>query len=820
MRREPTTRPENILALATAEIERIKALLSRVTDGRNLVISAGTDADDTTLPIEAGAHTLYGVKHTRSLRVTAGAGLNIDWEQGQIWMGGAFYSIAAATIGGADNDTNYVFVGIDGTVGVNTTGFPTNCWPMAEVTTLAGAITAVVDRRAYGAQIIGDEIILGNPLIVGDDDSSQGTIILYGDGAASTEGGEARFHLAADHDGAFEYWLIEAYEDDLRILRSDGGVVPLTFKADRNLLVGTDREIQFRDTDLAIYSGADGQLNLKADVAVGITAPIVSLPSGVLYVGSDDATEGQLVLYGDNANAGGFADLYVGDGQDTNFNFWTFGIKSGSDDLEWTVTTPAPATSDRMLLTAQGQLQVSVQGVAAGLLLGGDVQLYRGAADVLYIPDSTTILTYLRVGANAAPTNTTAGDITGIRALLGTDEAFGPDTLLNITKASFAPAVGSAAVVDLAVTVAPDAVAPGGNSNDAFRLNYAVQPSADSAHRNVGLRFDVVHGVGAFDLTSPTALLGIQGGVVQNVAATTAANVSGLRGAVSATAGTITTGRIFDARMGTVADAGIIGTEIGYDIIVNATPAGGVTARYGMRIPAMAAGGVTTAIGIYLEDAGIQIAPNDEAAIVMTGGNWSPVTEMGIGEWFSNLLLQGLNSMYFVIDPGDAGARNFYWYHGGDTNTGTLIMQLSEAGQLSLPISGAAAGLLLGGDVLLYRAAANVLQTPDSVRIQGTTEMDGALNHDGATVGFFGTVPAAQTAAYVQTYATADRTHANPTAAAVGDLVATSGGWGYYTEAAADSVWQTLDALVADMADIKQLVNAIIDDLQLYGLLA
>lgn len=55
--------------------------------------------------------------------------------------------------------------------------------------------------------------------------------------------------------------------------------------------------------------------------------------------------------------------------------------------------------------------------------------------------------------------------------------------------------------------------------------------------------------------------------------------------------------------------------------------------------------------------------------------------------------------------------------------------------------------------MLLYRAGANVLQTPDSFRVQGTMEMDGALNHDGATVGFYGTVPVAQQAGVAVTAA-------------------------------------------------------------------
>ncbi|KKN32427.1 hypothetical protein LCGC14_0814150, partial [marine sediment metagenome] len=87
-----------------------------------------------------------------------------------------------------------------------------------------------------------------------------------------------------------------------------------------------------------------------------------------------------------------------------------------------------------------------------------------------------------------------------------------------------------------------------------------------------------------------------------------------------------------------------------------------------------------------------------------------------------------------------------------------------------------------------------------------------------AKLGFFGVTAIVQPGAYTQTYATADKTHANPTATAVGDLVATNGGWGYSSEANADKVHDAIDKLVADVADVKQVINAVIDDLQALGL--
>jgi hypothetical protein len=171
MRRQPLDRPELILALAVAEIERIKALLARVTDSRGLVVATGTGSGDTTPPVETGAHTLYGVKHTRAFRVTDGGGLDIDYEQGQIWTGGSFYSIVAGLLTMDDNDTNYVFINSGGAVAYNVTGFPADGVPLAQVTTVAGDITAIADRRSYllpGASVIGSS---HDASLIIDDDS-------------------------------------------------------------------------------------------------------------------------------------------------------------------------------------------------------------------------------------------------------------------------------------------------------------------------------------------------------------------------------------------------------------------------------------------------------------------------------------------------------------------------------------------------------------------------------------------------------------------------------------------------------------------------
>ena len=102
----------------------------------------------------------------------------------------------------------------------------------------------------------------------------------------------------------------------------------------------------------------------------------------------------------------------------------------------------------------------------------------------------------------------------------------------------------------------------------------------------------------------------------------------------------------------------------------------------------------------------------------------------------------------------------------------------------------------------------------------GDTTMSGALDHNGTTVGFFAIAPATRATAYTQTYATADKTHANATSA---DLVTTAvtqtTPFGFAGAAQGDAIATQFNALRVDVLDLKQLVNLIIDDLQLYGLL-
>lgn len=100
----------------------------------------------------------------------------------------------------------------------------------------------------------------------------------------------------------------------------------------------------------------------------------------------------------------------------------------------------------------------------------------------------------------------------------------------------------------------------------------------------------------------------------------------------------------------------------------------------------------------------------------------------------------------------------------------------------------------------------------------------GAASND--KLGFFGIGPVSRPSAYTQTYSTADKTHANPTAATL--TMADGAGTNDNTigaitadasvVAAFQEVVDEINKAVADIADAKQLINSVIDDLQALGL--
>ncbi len=95
-----------------------------------------------------------------------------------------------------------------------------------------------------------------------------------------------------------------------------------------------------------------------------------------------------------------------------------------------------------------------------------------------------------------------------------------------------------------------------------------------------------------------------------------------------------------------------------------------------------------------------------------------------------------------------------------------------------------------------------------------------------ARISVFGVTPAVRAGAYTQTYSTADKTHENMTTAAITATSGTADGTmedvgGAFAQTTLNNNFQEaasrINTLVTDITDVKQLVNALIDDLQAYG---
>lgn len=139
---------------------------------------------------------------------------------------------------------------------------------------------------------------------------------------------------------------------------------------------------------------------------------------------------------------------------------------------------------------------------------------------------------------------------------------------------------------------------------------------------------------------------------------------------------------------------------------------------------------------------------------------------------------------------------------GGSSGSGRLWSD-ATAGLAARGITGSTYCFELRNDAnaaaLRVPAGSTQVQALGNLYVASEIEIDGVLNHDGASIGFYGVTPVARPAAYTQAYATASRTHAARTAAAL-------------TDNAAGTVGTTL-AAIANPADSPATADALRDDL-------
>lgn len=166
-------------------------------------------------------------------------------------------------------------------------------------------------------------------------------------------------------------------------------------------------------------------------------------------------------------------------------------------------------------------------------------------------------------------------------------------------------------------------------------------------------------------------------------------------------------------------------------------------------------------------------------------------------------------------------------------HTGTVAdIDIVGGTTLQLKIDGTSAATLTATALTLADAVNIVVNTTTGTKIGTATTQK---------LGFFNAAPAAQPSAYTQTYSTADKTHANPTATSIAAAVPANppnvdedgiAAGGFITRATRVAFVTTVtnlithnteldldyEALLVDVADLKQLVNSVVDDLQALGL--
>jgi len=177
------------------------------------------------------------------------------------------------------------------------------------------------------------------------------------------------------------------------------------------------------------------------------------------------------------------------------------------------------------------------------------------------------------------------------------------------------------------------------------------------------------------------------------------------------------------------------------------------------------------------------------------------------GVYVANAAVTGtLTDNYGVLVAGQQGGTNGFGVVIGDALTNTLWVNNSNN---STDVAG---GIVFGSskDTNLYRSAADTLKTDDKLHVVGELELDGALNHDGANVGFFGTAPATQ-----QTELTDELTSITHTAPGTPDYAIqdlTAGGFGFVTKDEGNTVLSVI-------LNLQTRVNELETKLTAYGLL-
>lgn len=208
---------------------------------------------------------------------------------------------------------------------------------------------------------------------------------------------------------------------------------------------------------------------------------------------------------------------------------------------------------------------------------------------------------------------------------------------------------------------------------------------------------------------------------------------------------------------------------------------------YGIKV--LGGGGHLKAIGCYFIEGAIN--PAGSAAVLIEAGDSDEIHIID-GDW--------LHQTIGIVDQATSGSDRQY-----------------------LDNKGAAPVITTPAGVTVRTSTAYQVDTSLDLNYRGTSR----IKFDGTGIGLFGVTPVARPSAYTQTYATATRTHANPTATTLTAGSGTADGTVADVGASFDQTTlnnnfkdlaTAINALIVDMANVKQVLNSTIDDDQAIGL--
>lgn len=316
----------------------------------------------------------------------------------------------------------------------------------------------------------------------------------------------------------------------------------------------------------------------------------------------------------------------------------------------------------------------------------GQVAAYVMAAP---LDSSVHIQTYLRVGSVSAPLNTTAGDLTAIRASVGDSTAFAATVRSLDVNGTWNPTgTTELNLGSMSAILTPSGAGLASDEHRTLRLTVTVRPTANWSGQAIGTRYTASHDSGAFNVGP---LYGFWGEADQAVAATTASAVRGAHAVYRAIAGTITEAEGLLVTRGVAGDAGAITTGYGIrvfasagaipstDIGLSIEGAGAHSRFQGSVVIGAAASPAAATVGLYLT----QLMAQSGTAINVGVDGTAPRLVMGA--------MDGTNEGGEIILNGAAANIDWTW----DNNAGSL--RWFESGQVRMLLAPTTHGLRVAG---------------------------------------------------------------------------------------------------------------------------